>query len=182
MTDGSAELELVGVQGVWWRQSLAGADPLGWFEPPPDGRWQRGAVTGALYMSESPDTAWSEFFRAAAEQGLPPHLKMPRDLIRLEVDLDGIADLSTAAALGTAGLPWPEPVSRNWPAFQEVGEMLLAQGAGGSSRLRQPERAASTSVCSEAVRGHLGSWSPRWSGSTTRPSRRAAAGNVERHH
>lgn len=131
MTDGSAELELVRIQGVWWRQSLAGADPLGWFEPPPDGRWQRGAVTGALYMSESPDTAWSEFFRAAAEQGLPPYLKMPRDLIRLEVDLDEIADLSTAAALGMVGLPWPEPVSRDWPAFQEVGEMLLAQGARG---------------------------------------------------
>lgn len=123
--------KLVRVSGTWWRQGAPGIDPLSWQEPAPDARWQRGSVTGALYLAESPETAWAEFYRALAEAAVPPRVALPRDLIELCADFRDIADLSTAKALEAEGLPIPGPAQSEWPSFQKVGEGLFKDGAAG---------------------------------------------------
>jgi len=51
-------------------------------------------VVRGLYLADSEDTAWAEWLRATAEQGAPPASRLPRAMCPLEVDLDGIADLT----------------------------------------------------------------------------------------
>ena len=119
------------VSGVWYRHVAAGRDPLGLPPAGARGRWQRTGVIGALYLADSDGTAWAEFYRALAEQGIPPDRLMPRDLWSYRVELDGVADLSTRPALEQLGLPEIEPDARQWPAFQAVGEELAQRGAAG---------------------------------------------------
>ena len=57
--------------------------------------------------------------------------QMPRDLWRFDVDLERVADLSSAERLERVGLREPVPDRRRWPAFQVVGEALSAEGWGG---------------------------------------------------
>ena len=52
---------------------------------------------------------------------------MPRDLWRVEVELEDVVDLRSAKALGRVGLQAPRPSSAEWRAFQEVGEKLAAE-------------------------------------------------------
>lgn len=125
------DVNRVGINGTWWRQGMAGLGPLAWREPAPDARWQRGSITGALYLADSPETAWAEFFRAMAELGLPPRVRMPRDLQRVKVRAREIADLTSPDSLAACGLEAPRPTSRQWPAFQGVGEQLFMEGARG---------------------------------------------------
>ena len=56
---------------------------------------------------------------------------MPRDLWSYRVEVGDVADLSTPTALDAAGLPASEPESRQWPAFQAVGERLAYHGVPG---------------------------------------------------
>lgn len=119
------------VQGVWWRHVVSGGDIWYWPDPAPDGRWQRGEVIGAFYAADSEETAWAEWYRALSELGIPPAQALPRDLWRLRVDLPHVADLSTPARLERVGLPAPRPVRSDWPAFQEVGHALAAEGWAG---------------------------------------------------
>lgn len=97
---------------------------------PADGRWQRGEVVEGLYLADTPDTAWAEWYRALAELGLPPDRALPRDLwtVRLGVTL---ADLSTPGLLAAVGLDPPRPGRSGWPAYQSVGEALAADGWTG---------------------------------------------------
>ena len=122
------EIAAVAIHGVWWRQVPHGRDPLTRPEPPRDARWQRGHVVDALYLADSPATAWAEWYRWLAEYGLPPAAALPRDLWRVEVDLSDFVDLRSAAALGRVGLAAPRPSASDWPAFQAVGERLAAEG------------------------------------------------------
>jgi hypothetical protein len=46
--------------------------------PAPDGRWQRGEQLAGLYLAQDPDTVWAEWYRALAELGEPPDLRLPR--------------------------------------------------------------------------------------------------------
>lgn len=121
----------VQVDGVWWRQTPYGSDPLFRAEPPSDGRWQRGEVVGGVYFADSEETAWAEWYRALAEFAIPPDRHMPRDLWRWEIDVERIADLSTADRLKDFGLTPPRPTSREWPTFQEAGERLWREGYRG---------------------------------------------------
>jgi RES domain-containing protein len=85
-------------------------------------------VIDALYLADSPETAWAEWYRCLAEYGLPPAHALPRGLWRIRVELDGVADLRTPKALRALGLEPPLPSSANWVAFQAVGERLAADG------------------------------------------------------
>lgn len=122
------DVESTSVSGIWWRQIPAGGDVHHRPDPPADSRWQRGEVIDALYFADAEDTAWAEWYRALAESGLPPQQALPRDLWRWEISLPDVVDLSTPDKLESVGLPMPTPTRSQWPAFQEVGEALHAEG------------------------------------------------------
>lgn len=142
------DVEACRVQGIWWRHVVAGGDIWYWPDPPPDGRWQRGEVVGAFYLADSEETAWAEWYRALSELGVPPGQALPRDLWRLRVNLSGVADLSTAARLERVGLPMPRPSHLDWPAFQDVGQALAAEGWVGIRypSASRPERGSALAV------------------------------------
>lgn len=96
------------------------------YEPlhPADNRWQRGSVVEALYFADTEETVWAEWYRFLAEAALPPKQGLPRDLWTWEVSLPRVADLSDDGRLARVGLPQLAPTSRQWPAFQPVGEQL----------------------------------------------------------
>lgn len=99
-------------------------------DPPPDNRWQRGEVVDALYLADSEETAWAEWYRHLAERAIPPLAQMPRELWRWQVDVE-VADLSTDEKLAAVGLDPPAPGSRGWRAYQLVGEQISADGWRG---------------------------------------------------
>jgi hypothetical protein len=81
-----------------------------WWPPePPDGRCQRGEIVGALYLADTAETAWVEWYRWLAATGRRPLDTLPRELWRYRIGLDRIANLATADRLASAGLPAPEP-------------------------------------------------------------------------
>ena len=84
-----------------------------------------------LYLACCPDTAWAEWMRATAEDGVPPSERLPRDVWPLDVDVRDIDDLSEQAALDTLGLPPIRPTQLQWPAYQAVGEACWRAGAAG---------------------------------------------------
>jgi RES domain-containing protein len=125
------EVDPVPVRGVWYRH-VPHRGRVWWrADPPPSGRWQRGAVVAGFYLADSRDTAWAEWYRQLGELGLRPEHQLPRDLWRLRVDLDRVADLSDGERLRVVGLSPPMPTRREWPAFQAVGEQLHAEGWRG---------------------------------------------------
>ena len=140
------DIEPVAVTGVWVRHLPAGGDPLWWPPEPPDGRWQRGRIVGGLYLADSADTAWAEWYRWLAATARRPLDALPRDLWRYRIKLDRIADLSTPDRLAATGLPAPEPDARQWPAFQTIGERLHADGWSGV-RYPSAARPAARALC-----------------------------------
>ena len=82
----------------------------------------------AIYVADSEETAWAEWYRALAERAVPPDLGFPRDLWRVRASLERIADLSTADRLARVGLPIPRPSMAGWGVYQAVGELLFAAG------------------------------------------------------
>ena len=122
------DVETTSISGIWWRQIPIGGDVHYEPDPPADSRWQPGEIVDALYLADSEETAWAEWYRALAETGLPPLRAMPRDLWRWELSLPDVADLSTTIKLAKVGLPKPSPNKHQWPDFQEVGEELYAEG------------------------------------------------------
>jgi hypothetical protein len=120
----------VGVRGRWVRHALPGADPLARPDPAPDHRWQRGATVDALYLADTEDTAWAEWYRHLAEAGVPPGAAMPRELWSWSVDAR-LANLSDGLELHRAELRRPRPGRAGWPAYQAVGEGLAAEGWAG---------------------------------------------------
>jgi len=99
-------------------------------DPPPVSRWQRGEVVDALYLADSEETAWAEWYRHLAELGVPPAEQMPRRVRQWDVDVR-LADLSSEPRLRRVGLELPRPGRATWPAYQAVGEQLWAEGWRG---------------------------------------------------
>jgi hypothetical protein len=126
----AADIAAVAARGRWLKHTYPGSLPLPEREPPPDNRWQRGDIVDALYLADSEDTVWAEWYRHLAERMIPPLAQMPRELWTWEVDVE-VADLSTPERLTAAGLPLPVPGRRSWPAFQQVGERLHGEGWPG---------------------------------------------------
>jgi RES domain-containing protein len=122
------DVDRTAVIGRWVRHGPDGAPtwpPLR--VPPPDGRWNRGDVIGALYLADSEETVWAEWYRHLAEKGLPPNEQMPRRLWQWDVDVR-VANLATAARLRRAGLGPPPPGRQTWPPYQNVGQQLWREG------------------------------------------------------
>lgn len=125
----ATDIATASIAGSWWRHVPAGVDPVRRPDPPRDGRWQRGDVADAVYLADSAQTAWAEWYRWLAEFALAPRVGLPRDLWRAEVAIEAVVDLRTAVALSALGLPAPLPERDQWPAYQAVGEALHADGA-----------------------------------------------------
>jgi RES domain-containing protein len=133
---------------TWWRHARVGLRFAAVPTPPPDGRWQHGAVAVALYLADSEATAWAEHYRALAERGLPPAEGFPRNLWRCVVSLARVADLSSLERLAAVGLSAPRPMHSDWPPFQRVGEQLFAEGWGAvlAPSAARPEEGRSLAV------------------------------------
>jgi RES domain-containing protein len=116
---------------VWWRVNRVGNDPFHWTVDAADGRWQTGAVVRGFYLADTEDTAWAEWYRHTAEQGVPPARRMPRDSWRISVDVTDIGDLSDDATLAKHGISELRPTRRQWPQTQPVGEAYYHHGCRG---------------------------------------------------
>ena len=46
------DVDAIDVEGIWWRRSPHGGDPLFRDDPPSDGRWQRGETVGGVFSGE----------------------------------------------------------------------------------------------------------------------------------
>lgn len=118
------------VRGRWVRHGPDGASAWPERDPPPDGRWQRGSVVDALYLADSEETVWAEWYRHLAEAGTPPDEQMPRRVWQWQADVR-VANLSTSSRLARVGLQPSAPGRRTWPPYQLVGEQLWADGWRG---------------------------------------------------
>jgi RES domain-containing protein len=102
-----------------------------WTEEAADGRWQRGEIVRAIYLADTSDTAWAEWYRHSAEIGVPPQMRLPRDLGRFEVDLRDVADLTADGVLAGYGVTTLSPLRRQWAETQPIGEAAWRAGATG---------------------------------------------------
>jgi len=84
-----------------------------------------------MYLADSAETVWAEWYRFLAEFGLRPSHQLPRDLWRWEVSIPEVADLRTLASLDRAGLMSLRPGRDDWPKCQTVGERLFGEGWRG---------------------------------------------------
>jgi RES domain-containing protein len=121
------DVAAVAVRGRWVKHTFPGSPPLPERDPAPDNRWQRGDVVDALYLADSEETAWAEWYRHLAERAIPPLAQMPRELWRWKVDVE-VADLSTDEKLAAVGLGQPLPGRHEWREYQLVGEQISAEG------------------------------------------------------
>lgn len=118
------------VRGIWFKHARPGTGPLPYRNPAPDNRWQRGAFVDAVYLADTVETVWAEWYRHLAEAGLPPASMLPVELWRWRIDVR-LADLSTAERLARVGLSIPRPGRAGWPSFQAIGEELWRSGSAG---------------------------------------------------
>jgi RES domain-containing protein len=121
------DVTAVAVRGRWFKHTYPGSSPLPERDPPPDNRWQRGDVVDALYLADSEDTAWAEWYRHLAERAIPPLAQIPREVWTWQVDVE-VADLSTDEKLAAVGLGTPVPGRHSWIPFQRVGEQISREG------------------------------------------------------
>lgn len=174
MRDAALLVDPTIVAGTWYRhiRHIEGAptDPL-WRAPSRDGaaRWQRDRIVRALYLADSVETMWAEWYRHLAEAALEPSDALPREVWGFEIALPGAANLSTPQRIRRTGLPWPiRPVRKTWPACQDVGHRLHAAGYSGLltiSAARSGRLAAIPSASSGAMTppNRHGSYRPNWS-------------------
>jgi RES domain-containing protein len=133
-----ADIAWVPMRGTWARHTAPGVDGLDAHSG--GSRWLATGRPG-LYLADSQETAWAEFYRFLAESRTGPARAMPRDLHRVTVDLDRVADLSTERARRVLALPRMRASQKQWPAFQAIGEHLIAERAqavlfGSAARTR----------------------------------------------
>lgn len=82
----------------------------------------------ALYLADSDETAWAEWYRHSAELGVPPQTRLPRDLWRFSVDLKDVADLTVPGVLHALGVESLSPTRRQWAKTQPIGERCWRAG------------------------------------------------------
>lgn len=140
------EVAAIAVRGRWVKHTYPGSPPLLERDPPPDNRWQRGHVVDALYLANSEQTAWAEWYRHLAERAIPPLAQIPRALWTWDVDVE-VADLSSADRLSAVGLPSAHP----WP-FELAGlpggwraAIALRMGRATRSKRSPPDESCARS-------------------------------------
>lgn len=74
---------------------------------------------------------WAEWYRWLAELEIEPLHGLPRELWRYRANLSSVADPTGAETLAALGLTSAEPTREQWPAFQDMGEQLHADGCDG---------------------------------------------------
>jgi RES domain-containing protein len=126
-----ARARAVALGGEWLRHVPAGVGFWNRPDPVPSGRWQDSSIIDAIYLASDEETVWAEWYRWLAEAGLPPRAGLPRELWRVRVDGDRVADLRSRRALLAVGLDVPSPGRNSWPAFQEVGHRCWRAGYQG---------------------------------------------------
>jgi hypothetical protein len=119
--------------GVWWRviptrSATDTGQPVYKNPRPGESRWQRGWIIDALYLADTKETVWAEWYRLLAERNFAPADVLPVALWRWTVSLERVADLSDKRRLARVGLPLPVPGRATWPRFQAVGESLYREG------------------------------------------------------
>jgi hypothetical protein len=123
-----ADVAWVPIAGTWARQSRPGV--RGDEPAHSEARWH--ALTPRLHTSQTaarrPGASCTEGWQRG---GSRLEQAVPRELHHVRVDLVRVADLSRERARGVFGLPRMNQSQAQWPAFQEVGEQLAAQGAQG---------------------------------------------------
>ena len=62
---------------------------------------------------------------------MPPDSRLPRAMCPLEVDVDGIVDLTSRRRRARLGLGPMRPTQAHWAATQPIGERLWRDGAAG---------------------------------------------------
>lgn len=75
-----------------------------------------------VYLCSTRACAVAELTRQAARQGLRPDDLLPRELWRLEADLDPILDLTDEDTLCHLGISLNDVVSDNFGVTQQLGE------------------------------------------------------------
>ena len=121
----------IAIKATWWRIVRGDANPLAWSSEPADGRWQRGSVVRALYLADTEETAWAEWYRHGSEVGVPPAQRLPADTWRIAVHVTDIGDLTDPATLALHGVRELLPTRRQWPRTQPIGEAYYADGWRG---------------------------------------------------
>ena len=135
MSSSDLDVGPLDVSGTWYRHIPAftpAVDPL-WLPPDRTGeaRWQKNSVVFGLYVADSQETMWAEWYRSLAEAGLEPTEAVPREVWGFEVELT-VANLSTPKRLRRVRLPYPLSPDRNqWPRCQEIGHSLCRAGYAG---------------------------------------------------
>jgi RES domain-containing protein len=133
----------VPVHGVWVRHT---APDVGGIDAHAGGsRWLTPGRRG-VYLADSEETTWAELYRALAESRRAPAGAMPRDLHRVSVNLERVADLSSERARGALGLPRIRPTRAQWPSFQAVGKRL-AEGGAQDVMYRSAARTRARCLC-----------------------------------
>jgi RES domain-containing protein len=121
----------VPVKGTWVRQVPAGGEALATRPRRTPGRFHRPGEI-ALYLADTPETAWAEWYRALAARAQKPADDVPRELYRIVIDLDDVVDLSSTRLRQEAALPTRvRPSESQWPAFQRFATAMRAEGARG---------------------------------------------------
>lgn len=119
------------VKGTWARQVPAGGDALATRPRRTPGRLHRPGEI-ALYLADTPQTAWAEWYRALAARAQNPADDVPRELYEVTVDLDDVIDLSSPRLRQEAALPARMlPSESQWPRFQRFATAMRAEGARG---------------------------------------------------
>jgi hypothetical protein len=98
----AGDVAAIAVRGRWLKHTFPGSPALPERDPPPDNRWQRGDVVDALYLADSEETAWAEWYRHLAERAIPPLAQMPRELWSWEIDVEVRAPRPASKEVGSA--------------------------------------------------------------------------------
>ncbi|HWI95662.1 MAG TPA: RES family NAD+ phosphorylase [Solirubrobacterales bacterium] len=125
-------------QAVEWGYSQpgAGARTIG-------GRWNPPNSFATLYLGLSVEAVQAEFHRLAERAGREASDFLPRHLLKYEIELEAILDLTDASALDALGLTTEHLRSNNPNICQEIGEAahhlgregILAPSATGSGKV-----------------------------------------------
>lgn len=92
------------------------------------GRFNPPQSYAVVYLCSTRACAAAELTRQAARQGLRPEDLLPRELWRLEADLDFILDLTDENTRSHLGISFNDVVSDNFEVTQQLGEAAYEHG------------------------------------------------------